>query len=1085
MSLSRMALLATTSLFFLVGCNLPDTQKRTDSGDVQGSFFADEVSGSLLNEVLQEHISLPKERTYLMKVCIRDLKHSKPVLNHPFLIEELNQDVTTDSTGCISWNEKIAFEYLTDPAFIKYERKIKSKGLHSGSYKITYAINPWDTETYHNAIDLSKNKVEPLIDSDAIAEKLSGKSQKQAYDLWVEDGRMFVNEEKMGDVEKNKYELKYDFNLAPFIKTKKTSGEGSLYNLKYGLFSGRVEIIQRYFVGGENEKNTYEILASTNFHDEAMKKGAFSFTKILTFKGGPPSRGNLFLRLYLEPSKAVPNLNPFVGIFPIGDFRNIRTNTFLKVLPSDNSIKDFESQLPKNKTYMSSDAKSKSAQGEVEDNTSSGARSGKADSTLSWTTLEIKSPIKGEQITNHKRKFTYPVNICFTNNLTQGPVSFQNFKVYGFSTNENVPGEEKKITPSNTNGCIFWTDTIEYDIYECRRYYKGYVIIENPDYNLKIKRYYYINPWDDFFGGKDEKEIDNPDVMNTSCNTENPKRSEIVLQDLSIKTHTMDYDNSINSFLEFSAPKKLGIELYPKVKIPSDLKHDFDNPLDTLIDGPYLLRVLITKNRNMAEKPTIIAQEDIPVMMRQGKVYAEFSFRLLDHRLFLTRNTIFLQLLALKNDKVIAGNDWSLKLKNPSDKFENIINNDTFLLYPIFFEDIVMDGETHKTLRSYSGSEYTKHIKIETTGKKFDFDFDKLIAEFKAKNQKNSDENAKRATGETYARINNLDYADQTKINYLPFANWLNSTLDSQKINVDKKTANQLCSYWFNTYWKGKFNLGEMLLRRACASASNGNINYFFDFDHVYLIKSVASSKFLGAGAERGIDLGTSFSVSTSYSEGYSNSMGASVKAGVGKGEFVSVGADLSASIDYSRSFSKSDSNSIGLGEGSELSVTESRFSIRSTDYNYCISVKPNARLFQTSSTLWFLKLWDGEIDYSQFFKSNVSEDEKLKLTSRGMLICSSTRKAKPITFQEQYYWITQHQSQDEVQDPHDERNKKFTIMIRGEQDYHRFRYYLTQKWQAPAKARITSDSPEYLNNLIQMQGWKVSPPAVYIDRVQ
>lgn len=1085
MSLSKMASLSLIPLLFLAGCNLPDTQKRTDGGDAQGSFFADEVSGSLLNETLQEHISLPKERTYLMKVCIRDLRHSKPVLNHPFLIEELNQEITTDSTGCLSWNEKIAFEYLTDPVFIKYERKIKSKGLHTGSYKVSYAINPWDTENYHNAIDLSKNKVEPLLDSDAVAEKLSGKSQKNAYDLWVEDGRMFVNDEKMGDVEKNRYQLRYDFNINPNIKTKKTSGEDTSYTLKFGLFSGRIEIIQRYFVGGESEKNTYEILASGNFSEEKMQKGILSFTKILTFKGGPPSRGSLFLRLYIEPSKTVPNLKPFVGVFPIGDFRNIRATTFLKVSPSDISFKEISTQLPLNKTYMSQTSKGKD---DVED-TSSGSRSGKAESTISWSTLEIDSPVKGVQQLNHKRKVTYPVNICFNNNLLGGPVAFQNFKVRGFSTNEKVPGEEKKITVSNTNGCIFWTDVVEYDIYECRKYYKGYVIIENPDYNLKIKRYYYINPWDDFFGGKDEMKIDNSQVMNTSCDTENPKRSEVVLEDLSIKTHVVNDNNSnlINSFLEFSAPKKLGIEIHPKVKIPSDLKHDFDNPLDTLIDGPYLLRVMLTKNKNMSEKPAILAQEDIPVMLRQGKVYAEFTFRLLDQRLFLTRNTIFLQLLAIKNDKVVTGDDYSLKLKNPSDKLEDIINHDTALLYPIFFEDIIMNGESHKTLRSYAGSEYTKHIQIEKTGKQAEFDFTKLVDEFKAKSKTDIDENTKRAKPENYAQVNNLDYADDTKIGHLPFATWFKSALATHHITIDKKLADQFCSYWFNTYWKGKLNLGEMLLRRACSSASNGNIRYFFDFDHVTFVNSVDSSEFLGAGAEKSISLGTSFSVSTSNSVSFSNSTGIGAKAGIGTdiGKFASVGTEMYASFDYSRSFSKSDSNSIGLGESSNLSVTESRFKIKSTDYQYCISIKPNARLFQPSSKVWFLRLWDGEIDYSQFFKANISTEEKAKLTSKGMLICKSTRNREEYVFQEQYYWVSQPQSKDEIQDPYDERNKRFAIMIRGNQDYQRFKFYLTQKWKAPNNASITSDSPEYLNNLIQMQSWKTSLPGAYIYRDQ
>lgn len=1091
MSLSKIASLSLVSVLFLAGCNLPDTQKRTDGSDAQGSFFADEVTGSLFNESLHENISIPKERTYAMKVCIRDLKHSKPVSNHPFLIEELNQELKTDSGGCLTWNEKVAFEFLTDPVFIKFDRKIKSTGLHTGSYKISYAINPWDTDNYRNAIDLSKNKVEPLAANDEVSEKLTGKSQKQAYDLWAEDGRMFVNDETMGDLNNNSYQLRYDFNLAPYIKTKKTSGEDSSYTLKSGLFSGRIEIIHRYFVGGEKEKNMHEILASGNFSNEKMSKGVLSFTKILKFKGGPPSRGSLFLRLYLQPTHSVTNLKPFVGIFPIGDSRAIRSTTFLKISPSDVSFKEIEAQLPLNKTYMSQPKSGKigvSVSDDIDENTS-GARSGKADSAISDSNLEIGSTFKAILKPNHRRKITYPVHICFTNNLTQAPISFQNFKVKGFSLNEQVPGENRELTPSINSGCIYWTDSVEYDIYECQKFFKGYVIIENPDYNLKMKRYYYINPWGAYFAAHDEREIMDPKDLKTSCDTENPKRSEVVIEDLSIKTHVMDYDGSINSLLEFSAPKKLGIELHPHVKIPSDLGADFQSAAEPLIDGPYLLRVMLTKNKNMSEKPMIIAQEDLPVMLRQGKVYAEFPFRLLDHRLFLTRNTIFIQLLPIKEDKVVADEDYkNLRLKNPNEKVEDLINNETSLLYPIFFEDIVMNGETHKTLRTFSGSEYTKHILIETSNKgSKKFDFTTLIAEYKANSQKTIDEKNKRASPQVYAQVNKYDYTDDSKIGNLSFADALKASLTNHKVTFDKRSSEQLCKYWFNTYWKGKLNLGEMLLSRACTSAANGNIKHFFDFDHVFFVKSVASSEYVGAGAEKGISLGTSFSVSTSYSESFSNSMGVGAKLGVGAdiGKFASVGAEMYSSMDFSRSTSKSDSNSIGLSEGSNLLVTESRFKIRSTDYQYCLAIKPNARLFQPSSKVWYLRLWDGEIDYSQFFKSNISADEKLTLTQRGLLVCQSARSTQPFVFQEQYYWVTQPQSQNEIQDPNDEKNKIFTIMIRGNQDYNRFKYYLTQKWKHPANAAVTADSPDYLNNLIQMQGWKISPPGAHIYREQ
>ncbi len=1076
----------------LSACNLPDTQKRSDGSDSQGSFFADDVSGSFLNETFQEDISLPKQRVYLMKVCLRDLKHSKPILNHPFLIEELKQEVKTDSTGCLSWNENIALEYLTDPVFIKYDRKIKSTGIHTGSFKVSFAINPWDTDNYHNAIDLSKNKVEPLVDVEAAAEKLSGKSQKLGYDLWVEDGRMFVNDERMGDTSNNNtnYQLKYEFNVSPYIKTKKTSGEVTQYNLKYGSFAARIEVIQRYFVGGDSEKNTYEILSSENVKDAKMEKSILSFSRVLKFKGGPPSKGSLFVRLYLQPSKNVANLKPFVGIFPLGDFRSFRVNNFLKILPSPDFIKELEAQLPLNKDFASQATLGQASSTADDKSVANATSTSKTGSTISWTNIEFDSPVRGLQLLNHKRKISYPAHICFTNNLTQIPLAFQKFKVYGFSQDESKIGEEKPDITSINTGCIYWTDTIEFDIYECRHYKRGFVMIENPDFNLKIKKYYYINPWDDYFGGKDEKAIDNQDVMKTSCDTNNPKRSEIVLEDVTFNTHaTMVWNNNINSLLEFNAIKNLGITLHPKVKIPSDVKKDYDHPLETLLDGAYMLRVLIVRNILTTDKMDVIFQKDIPVVnTRSGTIYAELPFNTKDHRLFLTRNTMFLQLLPIKHDKVEAINDSKLQLKNETDKIEDLINNETSLVLPIFTQELVMDGESHKTLRTFSGSEYIQHLKIDFINQNGKIDFSKLVDEFKAKSQKAASDDSKRIRPEVYAQSQNLEYTDDSKMGSLPFGSWIKNTLETHDTTIDRKTGEQLCDQWFQKYWNGKLGIREVLLRRACSSAAAANMKYFFDFDRVYFVKSVDESTYVGPGTEKAISLGTSFSVSTSYNVSYTNSIGAGIKAGVSGpllGVFSSVGAEIYSTFDYSRSTSNSDSNSIALGESSSLSVTESRFKIKTTNYLDCISIKPSAKLFQPSSKVWFMQLWDGDIDYSEFFKDNIKEDEKVALTQKGMMVCKAAPSKKPFTFYEQYFWVTQPQVTNEIQDAHDERNKIFTIMIRGKQDYSRFRFYLTQKWQKLENANAAAESVNVFNNMIQMQSWKTSPPGVHINREQ
>ena len=333
-----------STIIFLTQCNLPGTQKREDGGSQSvSSFYVEKLSGNFMSETFATEISIPKQRTYTFKACLKDLKKSKPIINHPFAIAEINQELKTDASGCLSWNESFDFNFLTEPSFVKMERSIQSKGIHTGTEKIQYAINLWDIESYKEIVDLSKTSVTPLFEGEKASQKIKGASLDSSYDLWLEDGRLFVTDEKLG----SEFQLKYDLSLQPYIKYKKTSGEIVNYQLKHGLFKGKIEVIQRYFDGGASE-NQYQTLADETFDNAKMEKGILSVNKVLTFSA-VPSRGNIYVRLSLEPQNNISGLKDFTGIFPVGDYKNIRNNQFLKVSNNPDLNTELGKKLPATK----------------------------------------------------------------------------------------------------------------------------------------------------------------------------------------------------------------------------------------------------------------------------------------------------------------------------------------------------------------------------------------------------------------------------------------------------------------------------------------------------------------------------------------------------------------------------------------------------------------------------------------------------------------------------------------------------------------------------------------------------------------
>lgn len=1095
----KILFLISASLF-LTHCNLPGTQKKDNSETSVSSFYVESLNGAYISESFLEEISIPKERTYTFKACLKDLKKSKPVVNHPFYIQEINQEIKTDSSGCLNWTEAIAFEFLSMPTFLKMDRSLTSKGLHTGTEVISFAINPWDIETYKQIIDLSKNKMPSLIEGEAVSAKLKGLNEKNLFDLWVEDGRIFVNEEKLGE----SVQLKYNLSLQPFIKYKKTSGENSNYILQYGTFNGKIEVILRYH-DGDSDSNNYKTVASKDIQQAKMDKGILSFSELMEYSA-PLSRGDLFIRLSLNTLKKINNLNGFVGIYPIGDFRSLRNNQFLKVSNSPDVINEINAKIPlttPNPQGSHSEPLSSSDRDASAKNASNEKQT-EADGIITMDVLNI-TPLNASQHPVFERVRKYKVTACFSNNLISSPVTFQKFKVYGFSTDENKLGDLKEPSQSTQRGCIYWTDSVQYDMYECHHFFKGYVQIENPHFNFKLKRYYYVNPWDWYLIGTDEKEIDNPSVLATSCDKKNPKKSEIILDSVTFTHRGQTNEDKINSNLEMEISRHFNLTLNPKVSVPSDLQEDYNAASSPLANGLYLLRIAVFSNLKTSGKVELIAHKDIPVFNKSGVINTSFDYFVKNKRLLYTNNSVFLQLFPVKQDFYIARNDYTIEPKNPNQNLEDTIDLTTHLLSPVYTQEIPLeDGTKSALLKSFSGSELIKHLGVSYKDENKSFNLSEFVKDFE--NKKTEEQNKLKITKpspEQVANASGLTLLTSQSNPDLRFIQALSTSMDNQKISIDETSAGQICDYWFDHFWKDKFSLGEKILKLACQNAAKNNIRSFFDIEYLFIIKNIRESRYLGPGIEKNISLASSFSYSTSVSKSATTQafLAGKVSASAGKGilnDLVKVGGGIEVRVgggiegggqfSIGTTSSNSSDSSMSLSESTNLKVTESQFKITSDDYQNCITIKPNVALFYKSNKNFLLELWDGDLDYrtylTSFFKSGISEDEKTKIGTSGILVCQDEKKSKPVTFVEQYFWIEPALSSNEMQDAKDERTRIFSVMVRGLQEYSRLFFLLTNKWTYPASESLEKAQNEKLfNNLLYLNSFKSSTPGVYIYR--
>lgn len=134
--------------------------------------------------------------------------------------------------------------------------------------------------------------------------------------------------------------------------------------------------------------------------------------------------------------------------------------------------------------------------------------------------------------------------------------------------------------------------------------------------------------------------------------------------------------------------------------------------------------------------------------------------------------------------------------------------------------------------------------------------------------------------------------------------------------------------------------------------------------------------------------------------------------------------------VDYSVGISNGDGESRGRGHGSStgtyLVIQMAKFDIQLDKYERCISMQPNGEYL-------------GEKGVNEIINDNISELDRFKALSRGLLICSGVVETEPMTRRETYYYFAQHFVTGDLLDLGDKKNHPWLLALRGYKDYRNF----------------------------------------------
>lgn len=117
-----------------------------------GTFLVDPVTAKVSDLTTDPVFTgLSSARLYQFTACFKDVGMIQPIVGASFQISDETNKVldtkTTDSTGCITWAERISFAQAQTETFLQTTRTFTALTIHKGKVEVQLALDPWKKDS--------------------------------------------------------------------------------------------------------------------------------------------------------------------------------------------------------------------------------------------------------------------------------------------------------------------------------------------------------------------------------------------------------------------------------------------------------------------------------------------------------------------------------------------------------------------------------------------------------------------------------------------------------------------------------------------------------------------------------------------------------------------------------------------------------------------------------------------------------------------------------------------------------------------------------------------------------------------------
>lgn len=1090
----------------LAACDLPSPSKKdataenltldrkgfTNSGS--GTFTVELATSrsTMLEAQTKGTFQLPTAKIYNIVACLKDVAYNKPIQGHKFKIQELDQETRTDSAGCLTWKENIKYNFLGDSKYLRFDRHILGTGLHRGSRLVTFAINPWSHgENLTSVLEIKANTEVPQLieEKGAVEQALKGHPRS----LWVEDGRLFMTEQRFTKTGVN---LVAEFRTNPSLQLSKMNGELFIRPLVAGSFKARLNVIHSYI---HNDKEIRRLLGQSQPEDVSMTNGSLSVKHVIELSA-IPTRGQIYIGIELTPLNGPADLTPFEGIYLLGDYDMLKSTSFLKLSSIVGQTENFK---------ISGFVNAGTA------TVTSGNKVGTPDPDLDSDAYQkpkvdfryVTYPsfrYLADKETTATRTMRINMHTCLVNGIDTKLVRSHTFKVTKFKEDgSNTTPEVSEVRTENSSaGCLTWFEDITFKAFDCHRYLKGTVKIENEDLGVNETLNIAINPWDTYALVRDMRSVQTNENLIFTCKKEEIPRTTLYLDGYSYSTNSFDY--SVDSMLNLTVHKKIQFRMDPRMLVYSSTSQGRGDP-QKLRDGVYLLKAAIIRNKDYDTENSLVSYDQKLVNVQAGQINTEMTFSTQDLRSIGNRNNMVIELYPVVESKIKLENG-ALPTNLKKLQLDYLIDTDSRLQSMPYIGPVTINhDEAARPLRVLDSSMMSTYfvtgkMTVEAPLKSL---ISQMVAEGRTMRAQVRKQQVERYSTTAFAKDNNLDLVNLEQLDakaplakqfakpqvverLIPTRAELQDFIATGKLA--NATAQKMCNFWVNDYLqklypnKGGTFVQDMAQHVAleCFNAVKRDPSRFFQTEKRVFVRELGSSKFI-RGLNQGVTVGTQFSLSTNHSSYMTTSKSWATKAGLGWKfmDLFSLGSDYSYQLSWSKSDGNAAVNSISVNGYTSLLAQQNIFKLNVNKHEQCMVLRLNPKLFIQAEG------WFAAKSYANFLNPTLTDEEKVAATTRGLFLCEGKVRAEPLELIENFYLIAQETSSTQVQDAGDARNRTFFVALRSTNDFNRFLIAMKGQLNMPENAvkekNQHEDSANFMMQLFDMPG--SSYPGMYLVR--